>query len=165
MVRMPASTDRCVSCGQQLGDPPYGLVLLKEAYCEGCSRGLLLPLINWKPEFLAAQYREVNQRSRWYSTALWQVPTAALFSLAVAISSIAHIEEPRIRGPLFLLLAVLGGMLVYTCLLFSRLGGKATRHLKEMEALLGIFPTAIDLSEAKRFLNLPSTLQINGGYC
>jgi hypothetical protein len=24
-----------------------------------------------------------------------------------------------------------------------------------MEALLGIFPTAIDLSEAKRFLNLP----------
>ena len=155
MVKAPTLLDRCVSCGDRLALDALGLVLLDNFYCESCSRSLIYPALAGDSQLLAAQYSQVNERSRWYSAAMWQVPTATLFGLAVAVSFVVEIDEERIRGLMFLVLAATDLLIVNAFILWSTLAAKATRHIREMEVLLGLFPTALDAKEARRAAWLP----------
>ena len=86
-------------------------------------------------ESLRLQYAELNNRSRWYGSQLWQLPLAyALFS-AVAASSVAGKREAWLPIS-FLVIGVIG------LLLFLHMRGiytsqkRAVQHMQKVEDAL-----------------------------
>ncbi len=85
---------------------------------------------NWR-----TQLKELNARSRWYTTQLWQVPLAFVGIVGVTVSKLPEQEHHK---AVFLLLVILGvAVFVHMLHLMKRLEA-AVLALQRMEAKLGL---------------------------
>ena len=92
---------------------------------------------------LIAQLAELNSRSRWYSSQLWQVPFAYLGITCVVLAGLAN-KNPKILA-FGLIAAGLFGICVSIHMYGMRDGERrAVRNLQKIERVLKLEPTAED---------------------
>lgn len=87
---------------------------------------------------LRQQLVVLNERSRWYSAELWQVPFAYLGLTGIAIAQIVTEEKAHVYFPYVCMLSVLFGIfvLIHMCRVRD-LEQKAVKKLKTVEDKLG----------------------------
>jgi hypothetical protein len=93
-------------------------------------------------EALRVQLTELNNRGRWYSSQLWQVPFAYLALVGVALTADLHAGLPALSSR-FIAVAALG--LAVTWHMFGMINGerRAVTNLQEVEAALQIPSTVL----------------------
>lgn len=104
---------------------------------------------------LQLQFRELNTRSRWYSSQLWQIPFAYLGVTGIVLGRLAG--ESRCQLSLGLLCSGIFGILV-SVHIFGLMNGekRAVTGLEEVESKLGLEPTA----KYKPFYVIPLALSV-----
>jgi hypothetical protein len=104
-------------------------------------------------DVLKVQLSELNSRSRWYSSQLWQVPFAYLGLTGVIVANLVD-ESPSILS-LGLIVSAIFGVLVYIHILGMRDGEKrAVIGLKNIENELNLPPAAEYNTWYHRYLGL-----------
>lgn len=107
-----------------------------------------------RTESLERQLTELNSRSRWYSSQLWQLPFAYLGLTAVTVVQLVDKKEVLPYG---LITASVVGILSFVHLLFMQNGNnRAVESLREVEGSLNLKPTA----EVKPFYEWPFLLML-----
>lgn len=91
---------------------------------------------------LLAQFVELNSRSRWYSSQLWQVPFAYLGITGVTTAGLAY-SDHKILLPFAFIVAGLFGICVFLHTVGMRDGERrAVENLKNVEKQLNLQLTA-----------------------
>jgi hypothetical protein len=103
-----------------------------------------------EPESLRVQLTELNNRSRWYSAELWQIPFAYLGLTGLIIVQIAD-KTPRHLGLAFITAAVFGVFVIIHMFKIRKHEIRAVEDLQETEAKLNLKPTAKSSSGLKVF--------------
>ena len=83
---------------------------------------------------LNIQYQVVNERSRWYAGAMWQVPTATLVGVAVVLVQIQEADKSVIEGIAHIGLGAVVFGILWTFRIFMVLDGRASAHIRDIEA-------------------------------
>jgi hypothetical protein len=102
------------------------------------------------PESLRVQLTELNNRSRWYSAELWQIPFAYLGLTGLIIVQIAD-KTPRHLGIAFITAALFGVFVIIHMFKIRKHETRAVEHLIETEAALHLPPTVKSSSGLKVF--------------
>jgi len=92
-------------------------------------------------ESLRVQLAELNNRSRWYSSELWQVPFAYLGLSGVVIAQVAD-KASEYLSLVFLVSAVFGVFVIWHMSRLRSSEQRAIKHLQETEKALNLSETA-----------------------
>lgn len=90
---------------------------------------------------LRTQLTELNSRSRWYTSRLWQVPFAYLAITGVALSGLAD-KSPKLLTIALFAAVVFGLLVVIHCGAMLRGVQRAVDNIREVEQKLGLDETA-----------------------
>lgn len=91
-------------------------------------------------ESLQVQLTELNNRSRWYSAELWQIPFAYLGLTGLIIVQIAN-KKPEFLGYTLISAAVFGIFVIIHMCKIRKNEIRAVKHLQKTEAELYLSPT------------------------
>ncbi|MBI5196579.1 MAG: hypothetical protein HZA10_09670 [Nitrospirae bacterium] len=94
-----------------------------------------------EPEALRVQLSELNNRSRWYSAELWQIPFVYLGLTGLTIVQVAD-KTPKHLGLSFITAAVFGVFVIIHMFKIRKHETRAVEHLKKTETALHLPPTA-----------------------
>lgn len=92
-------------------------------------------------ESLRVQLAELNNRSRWYSSELWQVPFAYLGLSGVVVAQVAD-KASKYLSLIFFASAVFGAFVIWHMSRLRSSEQRAIKHLQETEKALNLSETA-----------------------
>jgi len=103
---------------------------------------------------LICQLQQFNERSRWYSSRLWQEPFTFLALLALVLPKILD-KTDNIKGNAFFFLSILGVLFAYHMHLLELAEKGAVKNINKVERLL-----QLDSKAQERKITLPALVAV-----
>jgi len=100
---------------------------------------------------LKEQLKELNSRSRWYSSQLWYIPFAYFSLVAVTLANVIN-KQPSQIGIALIACGVLGIFVIWHMCLIMNGEKRAIKHLKDVEEKLSLDSTVEEKPYSYPFL-------------